>query len=76
MSCLRSIRGAAEVVGAMLETVQVVSVVLVIEIVGVTLAVAVLESLAGGRGGRCASGSAVTVQMVCTGAVLVQAPQR
>ena len=76
MSYLRSIRGAAEVVGAVLVTVQVVSVVLVIEIVGVTLAVEVLESLAGGRGGRCAGGSAVTVQMVCTCAVLVQAPQR
>ena len=86
MSYLRSVRWAAEVVGAVLVTIQVVSavlvtvrvvsVVLVIEIVGVALVVAVLECRAGGRGGRCAGVSAVTVQMVCTCAVLVRAPQR
>ena len=76
MSYLRSIRGAAEVVGAVLVTVQVVSVVLVIEIVGVALVVEMLECHAGGRSGRCAGSSAVTVQMVCTCAVLVPAPQR
>ena len=56
MSCLRSIRGAAEVVGAVLVTVQVVSVVLVIEVShwwsrcwSVVLAVAVVGAPAAPR---------------------------